>query len=67
MLVLLVLALIILVLVGFLITRSGSAYIKTTSCENIKGNCMKSSDCDGTISALPGCDKDQICCLEEVG
>ena len=65
MLILMALALVALFILGFIISRGGGTYAKSTSCEGVKGSCMKSEDCNGKIVSLRGCGKDTICCVSE--
>lgn len=63
--ILLALALIAIVIIGILIAKSSGTYIKSTSCENTGGKCVKAIECEGKKSFLPGCKENEICCIEE--
>jgi len=65
MIIWLVLALIVLVIMGFLIARSSGEYTKGTSCENTGGKCVKTTECEGKKSFIAGCEKDEVCCITE--
>ena len=65
MMILLVLALIAMVIAGFLVARSSSTYTKSTSCESNNGKCVKATECNGKNSFLPGCKEDEVCCINE--
>ncbi|GAG23898.1 unnamed protein product [marine sediment metagenome] len=67
MLILLVLALIALVIISIMIARSGGTYAKGTSCESTGGKCLKATECEGKQSFLPGCEEDEVCCMQEGG
>lgn len=67
MTILLVISLIVLVILGILIARSSSTYTKSTSCKSAGGECVKSTECEGSRSSLSGCEKDQICCISIKG
>ena len=63
MVVLLAIALIALIIIGFLIARSTGAYRKNTSCEAAAGTCIKEAECDGEIAPFQGCAKEEVCCI----
>ncbi|MEA2036594.1 MAG: hypothetical protein U9O94_03745 [Nanoarchaeota archaeon] len=65
MIILLALALIALVFIGFYMAKYNQAYSKSTSCESIGGKCTDLTSCEGKKSALPGCEDNKVCCIEE--
>ena len=65
MVVLLVIALIALVIIGFLIAKGSGIYSKSTSCEGAGGKCVTQNKCGGEQSFLAGCKEGQVCCIVE--